>query len=62
MVYKSSNKTYDFRKFKTICAFGNKIRNNIIDLDEVSYEQNQLLNSIKEFNKNTKPKNPELEN
>ena len=60
MVYESSNKTYDFRKFKTIRAFGNEIRNNIIDLDEASYEQTQLLNSIKEFNKNTKPRNPEL--
>ena len=60
MVYESSNRTYDFRKFKTICAFGNEIRNNIIDLDEASYEQNQLLNYIKEFNKDTKPRNPEL--
>ena len=23
MVYKRTNKTYDFRNFKTICAFGN---------------------------------------
>ena len=60
MVYESSNKTYDFRKFKIIRAFGNEIRNNIIDLDEASYEQNQLLNYIKEFNKNTKPRDPEL--
>ena len=60
MVYESSNKTYDCRKFKTIRAFGNEIRNNIIDLDEASYEQNQLLNYIKEFNKNAKPRNPEF--
>ena len=26
MVYKATNITYDFRKFKTIHAFGNKIR------------------------------------
>ena len=60
MGHEASNKTYDFRKFKTIRAFGNEIRNNIIDLDEASYEQNQLLNYIKEFNKNTKPRDPEL--
>ena len=60
MVYESSNKTYDFRKLKTIHAFYNEIRNNIIDLDEASYEQNQSLNFIKEFNKNTKPTDPKL--
>ena len=60
MVYESSNKTYDFRKFKTIRAFGNEIRNNINNLDEESYEPNQHLNYIKELNRNTKPWNPEL--
>ena len=33
MVYKGTNKTYDFRNFKTIRAFGNEIRNNVISLD-----------------------------
>ena len=33
MVYEGSNKTYDFRKFKTIRAFGNEIRNNIINYE-----------------------------
>ena len=33
MVYKGTNETYDFRNFKTIRAFGNEIRNNIISLD-----------------------------
>ena len=56
VVYESSNKTYDFRKFKTI---RNEIRNNIIDIDEASHEQNQLLNYIKVFNKSTKPRNTE---
>ena len=59
MVYESPNKTYDFRKFKTIRAFGNEIRNNIIDLDEASHKQIRLLNYIKEFNKSTKPRNAE---
>ena len=26
MVYKGSNETYDFRKFKTIRVFGNEIK------------------------------------
>ena len=30
MVYKSTNKTYGFRSFKTIRTFGNEIRNNVI--------------------------------
>ena len=38
MFYKGSNKTYDFRNFKTIRAFGNEIRNNIITLDTANIE------------------------
>ena len=30
MVYKATKKIYDFRKFKTIRAFGNEIKNNVI--------------------------------
>ena len=30
MIYKATNKTYDFRKFKTIRAFGNEIRNMLL--------------------------------
>ena len=46
MVYKASNETYDFRKFKTIRVFGNKIRNNIIDMNMANNEQDQLLRYI----------------
>ena len=42
MVYKVFNETYDFRKFKTICVFGNEIRNNIINMSMANNEQNQL--------------------
>ena len=38
MVYKRTNKTYDFRNFKTIRAFGNEIRNNIISFDTVNID------------------------
>ena len=43
MVYEGTNKTYDFRKFKTIHAFGNEIRNNVIDMNMANEEQNKLL-------------------
>ena len=39
MVYKGTNKTYDFRNFKTIRAFGNEIRNHVISLDTTNIEQ-----------------------
>ena len=58
MVYKGTNKTYDFRNFKTIRAFGNEIRNNIISLDTANLEQANLLSYINDFMK-TKPRDPE---
>ena len=58
MVYKGTNKTYDFRNFKTIRAFGNEIRNNIISLDTANIEQANLLSYTKDFMK-TKPRDPE---
>ena len=58
MVYKGTNKTYDFRNYKTIRAFGNEIRNNIISLDTANIEQANLLSYISDFMK-TKPRDPE---
>ena len=51
MVYKGTNKTYDFRNFKTIRAFGNEIRNNVISLDTANIEQANLLSYIYDFTK-----------
>ena len=51
MLYKGTNKTYDFRNFKTIRAFGNEIRNNIISLDTANIEQANLLSYINDFMK-----------
>ena len=51
MVYKGTNKTYDFRNFKTIRAFGNEIRNNIVSLDTANIEQTSLLSHINDFMK-----------
>ena len=59
MVYEGSNKTYDFRKFKIIRAFGNEIRNNVIELNMANEEQNELLEYINRFKSRTKPNNPE---
>ena len=59
MVYKGTNETYDFRNFKTIRAFGNEIRNNIISLDTANLEQANLLSYISDFIGKTKPRNPE---
>ena len=45
IVYKASNETYDFRKFKTIRVFGNEIRNNIIDMSmaNLRVRQNRII-------------------
>ena len=42
MVYKATNKTYDFRKFKTIRAFGSEIKNNVINENMANVEQSEL--------------------
>ena len=60
MVYKATNKTYDFRKFKTIRAFGSEIRNNAVDMDTANVEQMNLTMHIKDFANKTKPRDPEL--
>ena len=62
MVYKGTNKTYDFRNFKTIRAFGKEIRNNVISLDTANIEQTNLLSYIIDFTKKTKPRNPAQKN
>ena len=59
MVYKGTNETYDFRNFKTIRAFGNEIRNNVINLDTTNIERANLLSYINDFIGKTKPRNPE---
>ena len=60
MVYKSTNKTYDFRNFKTIRAYGNEIRNNVIDMDTANIEQQNLTMLVRDFAKKTKSRDLEL--
>ena len=50
MVYKSTNKTYDFRNFKTI---------RVISSITANIEQANLLSHINDFKKNTKRRYPE---
>ena len=59
MVYESTSRTYDFRGFKTISAYGNDIRNNVISLKAANLEQANLLAHVQNFVKNTKPQDPE---
>ena len=59
MVYKATNKTYDFRNFKAIRAFDNEIKNNVISMITANTEQANLLSYIQDFIKNTKPRNPQ---
>ena len=60
MVYKSTNKTYDFRNFKTIRDFGSEIKNNVINDDIANNEQNKLLKHIEEFTRSTRLRDTEL--
>ena len=59
MVYESTNRTYDFRGFKTIRAYGNDIRNNVTSLKAADLEQSNLMAHIQNFVKNAKPQDPE---
>ena len=59
MVYKSTSKTYDFRNFKTIRAYGNDNRNNTISLAAANLEQANLMACFYDFVKKTKPQDPE---
>ena len=58
MFYKGTNKTYDFRNFKTIRTFCNEIRNNVINLDTANIEQTNLLSYVYDLSKKTRPRNP----
>ena len=39
MVYKAYNKTYDFKNFNRIRAFGGNIKNNFINMNMANDEQ-----------------------
>ena len=54
MVYKSTNRNYDFRYFKTIRTYGNDIRNNVTSLKAANLEQANLLAHFHDFMKKKK--------
>ena len=56
MVYEATKKIYDFRKIKTIRAFGNEIKNNVINDDMANNEENKLLEYIEEFSRSIRPR------
>ena len=59
MVHKSTSKTYDFRNFKTLRAYGNDIRNNVISLTAANLDQANLMARFYDFVKKTKPQDSE---
>ena len=54
MVYDGYNRTYDFKKFRTIRAFGDDIRTNSINIYTTNIEQIYLAKYIEEFKSKTK--------
>ena len=58
MFYEGTSRNYDFRGFKTICAYGNDIRKNVTSLKAANLEQANLMAHIHDFVKNTKPQDP----
>ena len=56
MAYEGSKETYDLRKFKTIRAFGNETRNNIVSMSTASDERDQFLRYINKFKNKVKPR------
>ena len=50
LIYKTNKDPYDFRKFKTIRAFGESIYIGKITLEEADESQSDLLREIKNFN------------
>ena len=62
MVYEGTSRNYDFRGFKTIRAYSNDIRNNVISLKAANLEQTNLMAHIHDFLKSTKPQDPEQKN
>ena len=60
ILQKRYKNTYDITKFKTICAFGNTIKNAIITMYMESDEQNLLAKSIRKLKSKTISSNPNM--
>ena len=49
-----TKKQYDFARYKTICAFGDDIKNGVITMDKANDEQSKFTQKIREFKSNSK--------
>ena len=56
LIYKTKNKSYIFKNFRTIIVFGNDIYNGMVTLEEADKDQSSLVNEIDIFNSSIKPK------
>ena len=54
--YETNNYVYDFQQFETTRYFGYNIYTGKFIIDEAEIDQNNLLESMVEFNNNTRPK------
>ena len=56
LIYTPKNKSYSFKNFRTIRAFGNDINDGTITLEEAEKDQSSLVNEVTRFNSSTRPK------
>ena len=59
LVYRTTEYTYSFENYQTINTFGRDIYNCKITLKQTDKDQSNLLVEIVNFQKKTKPQNPE---
>ena len=54
LIYRTENKSYSFKNFRTIKVFGKDIYNGMITIEEAGKDQNSLVNKIIRFNNGTR--------
>ena len=57
LIYKTKNKSYSFKNFRTIRSFGEDIYNSKITIDEANQKQSLLLEYIVNFDNKSREKN-----
>ena len=60
MFYKEYRKIYDFTLGNRIPAIGDDIKYGDITMDKAKDEKNKLVQKVKDFKSNTKPRNPNM--
>ena len=56
LIYKTENKSYSFKNFRSVRIFGKDIYNSMITLEKADKDQNSLVNEINKFNSSKRPK------